>query len=628
MVISHNIAAMNAQRQFGINANNKIKTSEKLASGYKINRAADDAAGLAISEKMRKQIRGLTQGVENTQAGISLCQVADGALAEVHDMLQRINELAVQSANGTNSYSDRQAIQEEVNQLLIEIERVGETTTFNDNKIFVGKLYNREINVKPNVLQNTYSETKQGFIRDYTVAMVDGSDFSLSANTENSILLTSSNISAYTTEIYPDIFVLQEGTYQIDDSIHDVALKLSGDVIIHDSDLNNVSLVGEGCNLTIKNVSMKTDAYTSYTWQGIYFENSDNTLTFLGENNLEVDWGATAAINICDANLEINGNGTLNVYAIGSDASGIAAESQSSNHGNITINSGNINIVTEGNPGNGEYQVGIGNYDRNLHSINELTINGGKINVQSLSYGSAGIAVRKLTMAGGSLLASAADYNRNAFAGVAADIEKNGMGIIVDDLIQTGGSMLAIGGNGLDAQGSAILEYNATTDVGRKTLTTDGYYYYLNVFDDYFHNYDKQETYMGENTLWIQSGCDVGDGISLEIDGMSTEILGIKDIDVSTEAGADSAMEAIDKAIIRLSASRSKIGAQQNRLEHTVDNENNIIENTTAAESRIRDTDMAELMVKHSKESILEQVGQSMMAQANQSTQGVLSLLQ
>jgi len=137
-IVAHNLSAMNTQRQFGINTRNKAKSIEKLSSGYRINRAADDAAGLAISEKMRRQIRGLSQGIENTQDGISLCQVADGALAEVDDMLHRITELSVKSANGTNSAIDRQYIQKEIQQLLTEIDRVGDTTTFNEQPVFKG----------------------------------------------------------------------------------------------------------------------------------------------------------------------------------------------------------------------------------------------------------------------------------------------------------------------------------------------------------------------------------------------------------------------------------------------------------------------------------------------------------
>ncbi len=135
-VVAHNLSAMNASRQLGITCGNQAKSSEKLSSGYKINRAADDAAGLSISEKMRKQIRGLTRGTLNAEDGVSMCQVADGALNEVHDMLQRVNELSVQSANGTNSLSDRQAIQAEVSEIINEIDRVSETTKFNEIYLF------------------------------------------------------------------------------------------------------------------------------------------------------------------------------------------------------------------------------------------------------------------------------------------------------------------------------------------------------------------------------------------------------------------------------------------------------------------------------------------------------------
>ena len=136
MIIRHNLSAGNTERQMGIVKGTQAQSMQRLSSGYRINRAADDAAGLSISEKMRKQIRGLTRGIANTEDGISLCQVGDGALAEVHDMLQRMNELAVKAANGTNSDSDRGMLQQEVDSLLTEIDRVGETTRFNDLYIF------------------------------------------------------------------------------------------------------------------------------------------------------------------------------------------------------------------------------------------------------------------------------------------------------------------------------------------------------------------------------------------------------------------------------------------------------------------------------------------------------------
>ena len=138
MVVQHNLTAMNSNRMLGLTTASQAKSTEKLSSGYKINRAADDAAGLSISEKMRKQIRGLTQASLNAQDGISAVQTAEGALNEVQDMLQRMNELAVKSANSTNSASDREAIQAEIDQLTTEIDRVSETTKFNETYLLKG----------------------------------------------------------------------------------------------------------------------------------------------------------------------------------------------------------------------------------------------------------------------------------------------------------------------------------------------------------------------------------------------------------------------------------------------------------------------------------------------------------
>ena len=136
MVVQHNLTAANTGRQLKLNTGEQAKAMEKLSSGYRINRAADDAAGLTISEKMRHQIRGLERGATNSQEGVSLCQVADGALAEVSEILHRITELFVQAANDTNTDGDRRAIQKEIHQLLQEIDRIGETTEYNTQPVF------------------------------------------------------------------------------------------------------------------------------------------------------------------------------------------------------------------------------------------------------------------------------------------------------------------------------------------------------------------------------------------------------------------------------------------------------------------------------------------------------------
>ena len=148
MVVQHNMQAANANRMLGITSGAQAKSTEKLSSGYKINRAADDAAGLTISEKMRKQIRGLDKASSNAQDGVSSVQTAEGALTEVHSMLQRMNELAVQSANGTNSSADRKAIQDEIDQLNTEIDRVAETTKFNEIYLLKGDDGEKTINMK------------------------------------------------------------------------------------------------------------------------------------------------------------------------------------------------------------------------------------------------------------------------------------------------------------------------------------------------------------------------------------------------------------------------------------------------------------------------------------------------
>ena len=190
MVVQHNVTAMNANRQLGITTGIQAKSSEKLSSGYKINRAADDAAGLAISEKMRRQVRGLTQASANAQDGISAVQTAEGALNEVHDMLQRMNELAVKAANDTLTTSDRRYIQSEVDALVAEIHRTGEATQFNDTKLLDGSFVNKNLQVGSDKADNNVIKidivalTASGLEIDGTKVNVTGTD---GVNARNSI---------------------------------------------------------------------------------------------------------------------------------------------------------------------------------------------------------------------------------------------------------------------------------------------------------------------------------------------------------------------------------------------------------------------------------------------------------
>ena len=389
MVVQHNLSAMNANRMLNTTTTSLSKSTEKLSSGYKINRAADDAAGLSISEKMRKQIRGLDQASSNAQDGISAVQTAEGALTEVHSMLQRMNELAVQSSNGTNSANDRQSIQDEIDQLTKEIDRVSETTKFNE-------IY---------LLKGDTKGTKDANFINSQYAIADGTD------------------------LYD-----ADGT-QLDKDKLKSTIAAGGKVY---KDANATQLATKG---------------TDYAYVTKLYDDKGKELS--------ADDAAKA---------------TGELYADKDQKVKVAATGAAAKTANV--------IRTE--------------------QVNE-------------------------------------DLTFNLHVGA-------------------------------DSEGT--------------------------------------------------------NKIAVSIAQMSSAGLGVSGLQVNTEDDATNAIDTISNAISKVSSQRSALGAVQNRLEHTIANLDNVVENTTSAESRIRDTDMAEEMVNYSKTNILSQAGQSMLAQANQSNQGVLSLLQ
>ena len=386
MVVQHNITSMNSNRMLGITSDAQAKSTEKLSSGYKINRAADDAAGLSISEKMRRQMRGLTQASANAEDGISAVQTAEGALNEVHDMLQRMNELATKAANGTMSESDRQDVQNEVKQLTTEIDRVAETTKFNETYLLKG-------------------DPEGGSKTEYLTFKDAG--FGKYVKAED-----------------------------LDKSSSDYGKKM--------------------------------------------------TLTFTDPVEDE----------------EVDIDGTHYTIASTTDL-----------------------------------------------SMNKLSVDDAKTKI-------------------------------------IAEINK---------------------ANAIGATGAATFSWS-DGDASLSTVTT---------------------TKDLSLSLHVGADADFENKISFNIEKMDSNGLGIKGISVTgtTPARATYAIDSIEAAIKSVSQQRSGLGAIQNRLEHTIKNLDNVVENTTAAESAIRDTDMASEMVKYSNNNILMQAGQSMLAQANQTNQGVLSLL-
>ena len=466
MVVQHNMQAMNANRMLNITTGAQSKSTEKLSSGYRINRAADDAAGLTISEKMRKQIRGLDQASTNAQDGVSSVQTAEGALTEVHSMLQRMNELAVQAANGTNSKeSDRQAIQDEIDQLTTEIDRVAETTKFNE-------IY---------LLKGDNASTKNVYMKGHDAGLKGA--------------LTDSAKSA---------------TFVMD------TLK-AGD---------KYKIAGKEYTIG----SSKTEITTAIN----AFATADNEITIDGISYIYKD---------------ANGGKAAGWYKDGDQTNGTAIVVAD------TVKGGSKASV------NGKDYTAMTDQDAN------------DIDDDDSSVITAAEAKKKIKA---ELLAA------------------NSIGTVNGD---------ATVSDGADA-------------AGKTTYTiTKGY---ATVADTLSFN------------LHVGADADMTNKITVDIDVMNSANLGVKGLNVTDATGtaATYAVDAISDAIAKVSSQRSALGAVQNRLEHTIDNLDNIVENTTTAESRIRDTDMAEEMVEYSKNNILAQAGQSMLAQANQSTQGVLSLLQ
>ncbi len=398
MVVQHNLTAMNANRQLGITTGAQAKSSEKLSSGYRINRAGDDAAGLKISEKMRSQIRGLDKASSNAQDGISLIQTAEGALNEAHSILQRMNELAVQGANDTNQSIDRDAINDELEALTTELDRISETTQFN----------------KQNLLDGTFSDKK----------------LQVGANTDQKIAVSIDNMNAtslgLTNISYSDV---QTGTAPISMKYQGTEAKYS----------------------TGNTQAQNKDRFKKSVWKAI----SDMKTSGAYAAQYDATTGST--------------------YYLGKDKA----------------------------------------------------------------------------------------------TGVDKRYEK------------------------------ASLALKDTNSWNQKVASKE-------IMGDNFKNYVTVSATKGTTSTAIQVGRP----------------------SVADYKTANATLSAVQTAINKVSTQRSALGALQNRLEHTVANLDNVSENTSSAESRIRDTDMASEMVNYSKNNILAQAGQSMLAQANQSTQGVLSLLQ
>ncbi len=543
MIVQHNMQAMNANRMLGTVTKSQAKSTEKLSSGYRINRAADDAAGLAISEKMRSQIRGLTQASTNAEDGISLIQTAEGALNESHSILQRMRELAVQAANGTETDDDRDNIQDEIEQLQDELDRIAETTEFNTMRLLDGSFDGTNTSTTSSGPKYGQYDGKFGFFITSDIAGVQiDNNVNATAGGESAIWDATGKILT--------ISLAENKTYTQADI----------DNLIKNAKQEDSTATNSPANITVK---LATGVYTA-TAANV----GQTTPTVAGTK-------ASAEETLVTANF------------VGADKIKITSNKYGADY--------NIDIKFM-------FDADAGKEEAVLSTAPVYNMAGG--NVAGAVQTPSGYELH---------LQSGKEYT-------AEDIE---------DLLATAGLNVRVELSGTDAPGTDEPNTLFVTDSNTSKLISLTGGTGLGD-DDAFLNQSNYDSVASSGGMTLQVGANEGQTMSFSISDMSASALGISgnNVRVDTQDRASSCIGAIDEAIRRVSKQRSMLGAVQNRLEHTIANLDTSAENLQTAESRIRDVDMATEMVEYSKYNILSQASQSMLAQANQSTQGVLSLLQ
>ena len=544
MVVQHNLNAINANNKMNINVSGTKKATEKLSSGYQINRAGDNAAGLAISEKMRSQIRGLSQATKNANDGISLIQTAEGGLNETHSILQRMRELAVQSANGTyQDDTDREAIQLEVDALKSEIDRIASSTEYNGMKLLDGSLG-----------QST-----------------SATQFGAKYGSQEAGLNT---------------------TIQIESNVTGAKVSLTNGA----SGKGGENAVWSDDGLTITVNLVENQSYTDKQIQDLI-------------NNAALNKGAGQATAPADIKFSTK-NGMITMDDTGFDTAGTAAGVRATNatavdlkslvgdatnglHGSsdqirITANSYGDTKYVESAPAKITIKTDVGVGKENV------TVDTGK----AFNYGTAGAEVT-LHLSTGKTYTNKDIENLLKDAGYDVSVD------LTDSKATDGDTDGQIYFNVSSATGVAVALAGGK-GVGKDGVATTG----------------KGLTFqIGANGVEDQR-------VTLSVNDMSSSAIGVAKADVSTQDAANQAIDMIDAAVKTVSMQRAGLGALQNRLEYTVNNLTTTNENLTAAESQIRDTDMATEMINYTKNNILQQASQAMLAQANQQPQAILQLLQ
>lgn len=667
LFIQHNLLAENANRQLNINTNKNAKITEKLSSGYKINRAADDAAGLAISEKMRRQIRGLHQGSENIKDGVGYVQTAEGALNEVHDMLQRINELAVKAASETNTDVDREYIDSEVQALKKEIDRIFDTTSFNEQKIWEVKKSREVIGQrKEDVVKFNYSSSYFD-ITDENCGVVAKGSYNMKANKDGvTVSWTGYNGKSYATDTIKWENIEQNNySFEISDYFkaedtdlispttgeklfkHKISMSVNSAIPLDemkDEVRDEIIAVINGPNNNGTSISQSLSIPISAR-----FEDKDG-------NDTKKQWDTGTRVSFSgslnhaaaydsyinspdgydfdtakDVFIESTVNNATNLQCPSADNEKWVFSFYMEGIGNVTAESSSISYSasdttgTEGvwwdwvypqhgtpyKGGNG-YSISGGTLGTVKSALSPTSKNG---LLNKSTYGLAntsGQITLYFNLKSGDRQIGSINTTIPVKCGKNGETPQNVLDRI-DDVFNTN-TILDIYTSDGNVQGTSagqIHRYD-TNWLGKVDVPV----------------YGNKFVYGGVHNFWVQAGAEAGQHIPIEYEALNIIIIGLEDTNVLTTESASNAIDEVKQALKKVSEQRSLFGAYQNRLEHAYNNNENVVENTQSAESLIRDTDIADAMMEYSINNILMQAGTSMLTQANQSSQSILELLQ
>lgn len=582
--VQTNMLALNANRQLGLTTRKNDKNTERLSSGYRINRAADDASGLSISEKMRRQVRGLTQAALNAQDGVSMVQIGEGALNEVHDMLHRANELAVKAATGTLQDVDRAMIDAEIQQLKAEIDRTARNTTFNEIPLFP------ENGLSP--LSTGFMESKSYDItynlKDGSV-MVNGAAAGPGAAGRAGLTVSSGNVLADTiaNELVPNaVQQIFDAFPSLKNNVGSDTINMSLDVSYIDGPNRTLAYAsfrysygggrpyGMGIRVDISDFSKadaegtgpKTEALKSTIAHELMHTVMQYTLTDgmsgrFGEKYPA--WFTEGTAQLAGGGYSTGWNDTLSYYAqyltSANDTSqdnNIRSYLQKFTMNNRPYGHGYLGAAYLGYLANGGGAVTSANIAQGMDKIFTDLLNGQSL--ESAIQKNTGISTSQLNN-----LFSSGDQNLAEFVRKLSYESRNGAGSVIT--------------TGLDVGGSSLLGNNASAL--NQPFRIDPFKVTVNL--------------SGPSDLGLQVGAEPGQHIEIDLYQMSSRALGLEDMNVRSTDDADRAIDQLKYAIGCVSNVRSQYGALQNRLEHTINNLNNITENTTEAESRIRDADIA-----------------------------------